>query len=254
MEGHSSPCRLPEHRRADTLEIRWMQHFGGSPGILPRRSFGSETGRTARADPCRPCNTSEARCRPSRDQPNRMQNTGPEYRSHRSLDSGCGFSTTDGATLSRGGTDRSRIYKDLALRSAGRRKDTTPCAASRSIGARTPLRWRRRATTPFPPHPTGVGRAGSRAFSRSAWNMLPEIMKGLGLVLLAALLCSEPADGLWCQFCTAITNFSHCTARECLPTEKVCASVRITDLKHSSMPVSAAHLSSSALNHIPLSG
>ncbi|XP_066214103.1 lymphocyte antigen 6H-like isoform X1 [Saccopteryx leptura] len=85
----------------------------------------------------------------------------------------------------------------------------------------------------------------SRAFSRSAWNMLPEIMKGLGLVLLAALLCSEPADGLWCQFCTAITNFSHCTARECLPTEKVCASVRITDLKHSSMPVSAAHLSSS---------
>ncbi|XP_066214081.1 lymphocyte antigen 6H-like [Saccopteryx leptura] len=75
--------------------------------------------------------------------------------------------------------------------------------------------------------------------------MLPEIMKGLGLVLLAALLCSEPADGLWCQHCILTTNMSHCTPRKCLPTEKVCASVRITDLKHSSMPVSAARLSSS---------
>ncbi|XP_066121624.1 lymphocyte antigen 6H isoform X2 [Saccopteryx bilineata] len=73
--------------------------------------------------------------------------------------------------------------------------------------------------------------------------MLPEIMKGLGLVLLAALLCSEPADGLWCQECTPTNNDSHCTPRKCLPTEKVCASVRITD--PNSKPPSGEQLSSS---------
>ena len=38
-----------------------------------------------------------------------------------------------------------------------------------------------------------------RAFPRPAWSMLPAAMKGLGLVLLAALLCSAPgkSGGRW---------------------------------------------------------
>ncbi|KAF5924773.1 hypothetical protein HPG69_014816 [Diceros bicornis minor] len=74
-------------------------------------------------------------------------------------------------------------------------------------------------------------------------------MKGLGLALLAALLCSAPgiwlawppvpvvmlllvprtAHGLWCQDCTLTTNSSHCTPKQCPPSDTVCASVRITD-------------------------
>nr|XP_055170161.1 lymphocyte antigen 6H isoform X2 [Nyctereutes procyonoides] len=59
--------------------------------------------------------------------------------------------------------------------------------------------------------------------------MLPTAVKGLGLVLLAALLCSAPAHGLWCQDCTLTTNSSHCTPKQCQPSDTVCASVRITD-------------------------
>ncbi|XP_034867951.1 lymphocyte antigen 6H [Mirounga leonina] len=59
--------------------------------------------------------------------------------------------------------------------------------------------------------------------------MLPAAMNGLGLVLLAALLCSAPAYGLWCQDCTLTTNSSHCTPKQCQPSDTVCASVRITD-------------------------
>ncbi|XP_054564590.1 lymphocyte antigen 6H [Eptesicus fuscus] len=59
--------------------------------------------------------------------------------------------------------------------------------------------------------------------------MLPPAMRGLGLVLLAALLCSAPTHGLWCQDCTLTTNSSHCTPKQCQPSDTVCASVRITD-------------------------
>ncbi|XP_055981217.1 lymphocyte antigen 6H-like [Sorex fumeus] len=53
-------------------------------------------------------------------------------------------------------------------------------------------------------------------------------MQGLCLVVLA-LLCSAPAQGLWCQDCTLTTNSSHCTPKPCLPSDTVCASVRIAD-------------------------
>ncbi|XP_058555275.1 lymphocyte antigen 6H [Neofelis nebulosa] len=59
--------------------------------------------------------------------------------------------------------------------------------------------------------------------------MPPAAMNGLGLVLLAALLCSAPAHGLWCHDCTLTTNSSHCTPKQCQPSDTVCASVRITD-------------------------
>ncbi|XP_039701910.1 lymphocyte antigen 6H isoform X2 [Pteropus medius] len=59
--------------------------------------------------------------------------------------------------------------------------------------------------------------------------MPPAAMRGLGLALLAALLCSGPAHGLWCQDCTLTTNSSHCTPKQCQPSDTVCASVRITD-------------------------
>lgn len=38
-----------------------------------------------------------------------------------------------------------------------------------------------------------------------------------------------PAYGLWCQDCTLTTNSSHCTPKQCQPSDTVCASVRITD-------------------------
>ncbi|XP_015426869.1 PREDICTED: lymphocyte antigen 6H [Myotis davidii] len=38
-----------------------------------------------------------------------------------------------------------------------------------------------------------------------------------------------PAHGLWCQDCTLTTNSSHCTPKQCQPSDTVCASVRITD-------------------------
>ncbi|XP_045717277.1 lymphocyte antigen 6H [Phyllostomus hastatus] len=59
--------------------------------------------------------------------------------------------------------------------------------------------------------------------------MPPAAMKGLSLALLAALLCSAPARGLWCQDCTLTTNSSQCTPKQCPPSDRVCASVRITD-------------------------
>ncbi|XP_045037527.2 lymphocyte antigen 6H isoform X2 [Desmodus rotundus] len=59
--------------------------------------------------------------------------------------------------------------------------------------------------------------------------MLPAAMKSLSLALLAALLCSAPAHGLWCQDCTLTTNSSHCTPKQCPPSDTVCASVRIAD-------------------------
>lgn len=39
----------------------------------------------------------------------------------------------------------------------------------------------------------------------------------------------HPAQGLWCQDCTLTTNSSHCTPKQCQPSDTVCASVRITD-------------------------
>jgi hypothetical protein len=40
---------------------------------------------------------------------------------------------------------------------------------------------------------------------------------------------SFPAHGLWCQDCTLTTNSSHCTPKQCQPSDTICASVRITD-------------------------
>ncbi|KAM4864767.1 lymphocyte antigen 6H isoform 2-T3 [Thomomys bottae] len=59
--------------------------------------------------------------------------------------------------------------------------------------------------------------------------MLSAAARGLGLALLAALLCPAPASALWCQDCTLTTNSSHCTPKLCQPSDTVCASVRITD-------------------------
>uniref|UniRef100_A0ABI7VXQ0 UPAR/Ly6 domain-containing protein n=1 Tax=Felis catus TaxID=9685 RepID=A0ABI7VXQ0_FELCA len=79
------------------------------------------------------------------------------------------------------------------------------------------------------PAPRRTSAHNPRAFPRPAWSMPPAAMNGLGLVLLAALLCSAPAHGLWCQDCTLTTNSSHCTPKQCQPSDTVCASVRITD-------------------------
>ncbi|XP_049710494.1 lymphocyte antigen 6H isoform X2 [Elephas maximus indicus] len=70
---------------------------------------------------------------------------------------------------------------------------------------------------------------GLSPLSQALPSMLPAAMKGLGLALLAALLWSAPAHGLWCQDCTLTTNSSHCTPKQCQPSDTVCASVRITD-------------------------
>ncbi|XP_016075664.1 PREDICTED: lymphocyte antigen 6H [Miniopterus natalensis] len=40
---------------------------------------------------------------------------------------------------------------------------------------------------------------------------------------------AHPAHGLWCQDCTLTTNSSHCTPKQCQPSDTVCASVRIAD-------------------------
>lgn len=69
----------------------------------------------------------------------------------------------------------------------------------------------------------------ARAYPRIPQSMLPAAMRGLGLVLLTLLLCPAPAHGLWCQDCTLTTNSSHCTPKQCQPSDTVCASVRITD-------------------------
>ncbi|XP_057353667.1 lymphocyte antigen 6H isoform X2 [Manis pentadactyla] len=87
-----------------------------------------------------------------------------------------------------------------------------------------------RAPRPDPrPAPQRTPAHSPRAFPRPAWSMLPAAMKGLCLLLLAALLYSAPVHGLWCQDCTLTTNSSHCTPRRCQPSDTVCASVRITD-------------------------
>nr|XP_015100619.1 lymphocyte antigen 6H [Vicugna pacos] len=55
-------------------------------------------------------------------------------------------------------------------------------------------------------------------------------LTGLAPVLQAILLPVPcPAHGLWCQDCTLTTNSSHCTPKQCQPSDTVCASVRITD-------------------------
>ncbi|XP_008063630.1 lymphocyte antigen 6H isoform X2 [Carlito syrichta] len=79
------------------------------------------------------------------------------------------------------------------------------------------------------PAPLRTPARSLRAAPRPARSMLPAAMKGLSLALLAILLCSAPAHGLWCQDCTLTTNSSHCTPKQCLPSDTVCASVRITD-------------------------
>ncbi|XP_019513351.1 PREDICTED: lymphocyte antigen 6H isoform X2 [Hipposideros armiger] len=87
----------------------------------------------------------------------------------------------------------------------------------------------RSADTPGMPAPQRTPARSPCVFPGPVWSMLPAAMKGLSLVLLAALLCSAPAHGLWCQDCTLTTNSSHCTPKQCQPSDTVCASVRITD-------------------------
>ncbi|XP_037352608.1 lymphocyte antigen 6H [Talpa occidentalis] len=79
------------------------------------------------------------------------------------------------------------------------------------------------------PAPQRTPARSSHASPRTPGSMLLAAMKGLGLALLAALLCSAPAHGLWCQDCTLTTNSSHCTPKQCQPSDTVCASVQITD-------------------------
>lgn len=55
---------------------------------------------------------------------------------------------------------------------------------------------------------------------RLAWPLVP---------LVIGVLVPCPAHGLWCQDCTLTTNSSHCTPKQCQPSDTVCASVRITD-------------------------
>lgn len=47
------------------------------------------------------------------------------------------------------------------------------------------------------------------------------------VVILVPVPC--PAHGLWCQDCTLTTNSSHCTPKQCHPSDTVCATVWITD-------------------------
>ena len=47
------------------------------------------------------------------------------------------------------------------------------------------------------------------------------------VVILLPVPC--PAHGLWCQDCTLTTNSSHCTPKQCHPSDTVCATVWITD-------------------------
>ncbi|XP_053785807.1 lymphocyte antigen 6H isoform X3 [Desmodus rotundus] len=79
------------------------------------------------------------------------------------------------------------------------------------------------------PAPQRTPARSALAFARPTGHMLPAAMKSLSLALLAALLCSAPAHGLWCQDCTLTTNSSHCTPKQCPPSDTVCASVRIAD-------------------------
>ncbi|XP_004837908.2 lymphocyte antigen 6H isoform X2 [Heterocephalus glaber] len=90
---------------------------------------------------------------------------------------------------------------------------------------------RKDKTTPTPAGltPRGSPPAAPRVSPRLAQSMLPAAMRGLGLVILALLLCPTPAHGLWCQDCTLTTNSSHCTPKQCQPSDTVCASVQITD-------------------------
>ncbi|XP_047422094.1 lymphocyte antigen 6H isoform X1 [Sciurus carolinensis] len=91
---------------------------------------------------------------------------------------------------------------------------------------------REEKTPPVPrcrPAPQRTPARSPRASTRPARSMLPAAMRSLGLALLALLLCPVPAHGLWCQDCTLTTNSSHCTPKQCQPSDTVCASVRITD-------------------------
>lgn len=66
--------------------------------------------------------------------------------------------------------------------------------------------------------PQAGGWAGAEG--RLAWLPVPLVMH---------ILVPCPAHGLWCQDCTLTTNSSHCTPKQCQPSDTVCASVRITD-------------------------
>ncbi|KAF6323452.1 lymphocyte antigen 6 family member H [Rhinolophus ferrumequinum] len=81
----------------------------------------------------------------------------------------------------------------------------------------------RRVSTPPQQHGcprSACSRQVGRMWGWPAWPSVP-------LVIL--LLGPQPAHGLWCQDCTLTTNSSHCTPKQCQPSDTVCASVRITD-------------------------
>ncbi|XP_036904888.1 lymphocyte antigen 6H isoform X2 [Sturnira hondurensis] len=100
------------------------------------------------------------------------------------------------------------------------------------------------------PAPQRTPTRSARAFARPTWSMLPVAMKGLSLALLAALLCSAPAHGLWCQDCILTTNSSHCTPRQCPPSDMVCASVRITDPSSSQKDQSVNRMCASSCDFV----
>ncbi|KAI5929515.1 Lymphocyte antigen 6H [Manis javanica] len=123
----------------------------------------------------------------------------------------------EGILAAPGETEGHRCPRRPELRSADARDVSAPPTQAR-------------APRPDPrPAPQRTPAHSPRAFPRPAWSMLPAAMKGLCLLLLAALLYSAPVHGLWCQDCTLTTNSSHCTPRRCQPSDTVCASVRITD-------------------------
>lgn len=66
----------------------------------------------------------------------------------------------------------------------------------------------------------GLAAGGGGLQGPQAWPSVP---------LVTLLLRPPPAHGLWCQDCTLTTNSSHCTPKQCQPSDTVCASVRITD-------------------------
>lgn len=67
---------------------------------------------------------------------------------------------------------------------------------------------------------SACSRQVGRMWGWPAWPSVPLLILHLG---------PQPAHGLWCQDCTLTTNSSHCTPKQCQPSDTVCASVRITD-------------------------
>nr|XP_019567841.1 PREDICTED: lymphocyte antigen 6H isoform X1 [Rhinolophus sinicus] len=160
-----------------------------------------------------------------------VKRSSEKYQGDLSQAEGEGILPTPGETE---GHRSPRLPEPRSADTPGMYSSLAPCPALFSSDAPTAPQGREDAPpiSPPPSHRPAPQRTPARSpcvFPRPVWSMLPAAMKGLGLVLLAALLCSAPAHGLWCQDCTLTTNSSHCTPKQCQPSDTVCASVRITD-------------------------